>query len=267
MFGTVGLPISGRYVWQIWPASASAPKERITYGSERYTNESKRLLGFLDYQLAGRDVNDTFHCAYCPLPRHTRHRTLAEGSSGPRKGLEVQSTTYFSPTFTPSAKEKTDTTKTMEFANTGSHCSSPECKQHDFLPFTCSKCKGVFCLEHRSVLSHSCESSNVDNKIVPECPMCGRMVDSSGAADVNDAVERHIASGCTMFVKATSLNTARKCSIESCKVKDIVEMKCKHCDEHFCVAHRMPRDHLCVPEPVHTGFFSTSRRRCVQVRA
>lgn len=37
-------------------------------------------------------------------------------------------------------------------------CSYPGCRQHDFLPFTCSACGRVFCQEHRVIGSgHGCD--------------------------------------------------------------------------------------------------------------
>ncbi|CAN0493381.1 unnamed protein product, partial [Scytosiphon promiscuus] len=35
-------------------------------------------------------------------------------------------------------------------------CSNPGCLQHDFLPFTCSACSRVFCLQHFAISAHTC---------------------------------------------------------------------------------------------------------------
>lgn len=35
-------------------------------------------------------------------------------------------------------------------------CSNPGCLQHDFLPFTCSACSRVFCLQHFAISAHAC---------------------------------------------------------------------------------------------------------------
>lgn len=38
-------------------------------------------------------------------------------------------------------------------------CSDPGCRQHDFLPWTCSACGRVFCQEHMAIGSgHRCDS-------------------------------------------------------------------------------------------------------------
>lgn len=38
----------------------------------------------------------------------------------------------------------------------GTLCAHPQCRVHDYLPFRCPRCEGVFCLEHRSRFSHPC---------------------------------------------------------------------------------------------------------------
>ncbi|CAM9205804.1 unnamed protein product [Discosporangium mesarthrocarpum] len=36
-------------------------------------------------------------------------------------------------------------------------CSREGCSRHDFLPFVCAACGGIFCLDHRSIRAHDCE--------------------------------------------------------------------------------------------------------------
>ena len=36
------------------------------------------------------------------------------------------------------------------------HCSNPECRQLDFLPFTCKHCNKVTCLAHHEYTKHDC---------------------------------------------------------------------------------------------------------------
>lgn len=42
----------------------------------------------------------------------------------------------------------------------GNACSEPGCSIHDFLPFICARCAGVYCLDHRSRFTHSCRSED-----------------------------------------------------------------------------------------------------------
>lgn len=53
----------------------------------------------------------------------------------------------------------------------GSHCS--ECRQLDFLPFTCAKCKLVFCLDHRN--KHACMESKKDTWMKRFCVVESRV--------------------------------------------------------------------------------------------
>lgn len=90
----------------------------------------------------------------------------------------------------------------MEFPTLGSQCGCKDCKQLDFLPFTCSFCSAIFCKEHFPAQSHNCPNFK-DN----------------------------VSSG-------TEKTATFPCSDESCKNGTLVEMKCVKCEKNFCLSHR-----------------------------
>ncbi|XP_051538293.1 AN1-type zinc finger protein 1 isoform X2 [Myxocyprinus asiaticus] len=92
----------------------------------------------------------------------------------------------------------------------GKHCGIESCNQKDFLPFVCSSCSGVFCLEHRSRDSHSC----------PEVPVKKEISGSGGT-------------------------TSYPCSFENCKGRELLPVICPHCEKLFCLVHRHQDDHKC----------------------
>jgi hypothetical protein len=55
----------------------------------------------------------------------------------------------------------------------GTVCASPGCGTRDFLPFRCSFCAGVFCLEHRRDHGGACGPASAR---VLVCPVCARAV-------------------------------------------------------------------------------------------
>lgn len=89
----------------------------------------------------------------------------------------------------------------MEFPDLGTNCSWPPCKALDFLPFTCTYCKLVFCKDHYHFGKHECKSAD---------------------CEVNDGGEVKIFT----------------CSSDNCKITSPVEMICPKCNNHFCLEHR-----------------------------
>ncbi|KAK7118165.1 hypothetical protein R3I94_021863 [Phoxinus phoxinus] len=98
----------------------------------------------------------------------------------------------------------------MAELDVGKHCEIKSCKQKDFLPFVCSSCSGLFCLEHRSRDSHSCPEVTVKKEI-----------------SVSEGI------------------TSYPCSFEVCKGKELLPVICPHCEKHFCLIHRHQDDHKC----------------------
>lgn len=132
----------------------------------------------------------------------------------------------------------------MEFANLGKHCAEPSCKQLDFLPFSCSACNRIFCLDHRSFAAHKCP--NVTDTYVPECPMCGQIIPVTKGEDPNVKVDQHIAQGCPKIASKPSQSYA--CSLPKCSKTEVMPVTCPSCRKNFCLKHRMPQDHQCIIE-------------------
>eukprot|EP00475_Leptophrys_vorax_P028006 TRINITY_DN401_c0_g1_i1.p1 TRINITY_DN401_c0_g1~~TRINITY_DN401_c0_g1_i1.p1 ORF type:complete len:191 (-),score=36.56 TRINITY_DN401_c0_g1_i1:118-690(-) len=127
----------------------------------------------------------------------------------------------------------------MEFDGLGKHCALSSCKQLDFLPFTCSKCNQVTCLEHHSLNAHECPNAEEAKTI--SCPVCEGVVAIAGGQDANQVMDDHISKGCA---KPTSVKPLR-CSLKGCKTKSVQQVSCKKCNLSYCLGHRFPDDHKC----------------------
>ena len=71
----------------------------------------------------------------------------------------------------------------MEFAHVGSHCTMPDCKQQDFLPFKCHFCGDIHCADHRRPDDHQCREGGYDgddDNYVIVCPICQSPVSLKG---------------------------------------------------------------------------------------
>jgi len=128
----------------------------------------------------------------------------------------------------------------MEFPTLGKQCHEKDCKLLDFLPFECSACKKIFCLEHRSYAAHHCQS--LTDIIIPECPICGAIIPVAKGEDPDVKVDQHINQGCQPLPQKEKSN---KCGVTRCKNHEVVPVICKQCDKNFCFAHRLPQDHAC----------------------
>ena len=120
----------------------------------------------------------------------------------------------------------------MEFGTLGRRCSVDGCRQHDYLPFTCSACDMVHCSEHRSVWAHECTgdlSKIVTPDALPPRP-ASAVAPASGASTTKAKKPKK-----------------RRCPAKGCKAKGtfVVSMECKHCCTNFCVSHRFPDQHDC----------------------
>lgn len=146
----------------------------------------------------------------------------------------------------------------------GTTCNHPDCNLNDFLPFSCPACKLPFCQPHFLPSVHQCTAplppSMVD-RIAPQCPMCNEVVPypPGGRLDPNEAVERHIASGCDSMEGGAARKKAvlrqkkaqgKVCWKRGCSKSLIVEMRCEGCRHNFCPSHRHQKEHDCKPDPV-----------------
>ncbi|KAJ4769412.1 AN1-type zinc finger protein [Rhynchospora pubera] len=135
---------------------------------------------------------------------------------------------------------------TPAFPNLGKHCSVEDCKQIDFLPFTCDRCNEVFCLQHRSYTTHQCPVANPHDVTVVICPLCAKSVRLIPNQDPNITWETHCNTDCdpSNYQKAT---TKRRCPVRGCKETLTFSntIKCKDCLIDHCLKHRFGPDHKC----------------------
>ncbi|KAA8518182.1 hypothetical protein F0562_015656 [Nyssa sinensis] len=145
---------------------------------------------------------------------------------------------------------------TPAFPNLGKHCSVDECKQIDFLPFTCDCCHQVFCLEHRSYIKHQCPKANKRDVTVVICPLCAKGVRLVPDEDPNITWELHVNTDCdpSNYEKATK---KKKCPVRGCR--EILAfsntIRCRDCTIEHCLKHRFGPDHSCPgPKKADTNF-------------
>ncbi|EXB93618.1 Zinc finger AN1 and C2H2 domain-containing stress-associated protein 16 [Morus notabilis] len=135
---------------------------------------------------------------------------------------------------------------TPEFPNLGKHCAVDDCKQIDFLPFTCDRCNLVFCLEHRSYIKHNCPKADRQDVTVVICPLCAKGVRLIPDEDPNITWDTHVNTDCdpSNYEKVTK---KKKCPVPGCK--EILTfsntLKCRDCLVDHCLKHRFGPDHKC----------------------
>jgi predicted nucleic acid binding AN1-type Zn finger protein len=128
----------------------------------------------------------------------------------------------------------------------GEHCSFPECHQLDFLPFKCKFCSQVFCLEHRTAQNHHCPSFVAEQNVLPNCPLCGELVELKSGEDVNAKVDAHIRSNCQAGKAMREARDSKRCASAGCRNPDRLDIvACGQCGARVCLRHRFPSDHAC----------------------
>ncbi|CAI5501169.1 unnamed protein product [Closterium sp. Naga37s-1] len=135
---------------------------------------------------------------------------------------------------------------TPAFPDLGKHCSVTSCQQIDFLPFTCDKCRMVFCLSHRMPASHECPCATVGDAVVLLCPLCAKAVRLVGDEDPNVTWARHERSGCDPSNLQRVANK-RRCAAQGCKevLSPANTVTCRDCTRQTCLRHRFGADHAC----------------------
>ncbi|GJP35154.1 hypothetical protein CLOM_g19667 [Closterium sp. NIES-68] len=135
---------------------------------------------------------------------------------------------------------------TPAFPDLGKHCSVTSCQQIDFLPFTCDKCRMVFCLSHRMPASHECPRATVGDAVVLLCPLCAKAVRLVGDEDPNVTWARHERSGCDPSNLQRVANK-RRCAAQGCKevLSHANTVTCRDCTRQTCLRHRFGADHAC----------------------
>ncbi|KAJ6741817.1 ARSENITE INDUCUBLE RNA ASSOCIATED PROTEIN AIP-1-RELATED [Salix viminalis] len=135
---------------------------------------------------------------------------------------------------------------TPQFPDLGKHCSVEDCKLIDFLPFTCDRCRQVFCLEHRSYIQHDCPKADSNGVTVVICPLCAKGVRLVPDEDPNISWEVHVNTECdpSNYDKVTK---KRKCPVRGCRevLTFSNTIKCRDCTLDHCLKHRFGQDHNC----------------------
>ncbi|XVF75792.1 hypothetical protein PTKIN_Ptkin13bG0215400 [Pterospermum kingtungense] len=135
---------------------------------------------------------------------------------------------------------------TPEFPDLGKHCSVEDCKQIDFLPFTCDRCHLVYCLDHRSYVKHQCPKADKKDVTVVICPLCAKGVRLVPDEDPNISWETHVNTECdpTNYDKVAK---KKKCPVPGCRevLTFSNTIKCRDCIVDHCLKHRFGPDHKC----------------------
>ncbi|KAL8616827.1 hypothetical protein ACOMHN_017864 [Nucella lapillus] len=134
----------------------------------------------------------------------------------------------------------------MEFPDLGKNCSNPSCKQLDFLPMKCDACGKTFCKDHIQYDTHSCPESYRKDNQVPVCPLCNTPCPVKKGDTPDVVVGRHIDNDCQSdSAKQRRKIYTNKCSLKSCKQKELIPVTCDKCHKNFCLRHRNELDHDC----------------------
>lgn len=134
----------------------------------------------------------------------------------------------------------------MELPHMGTNCAESNCRQLDFLPFTCDLCKKEFCVDHHVYDKHNCSESYRRDVQVPICPLCDQPVPSKRDQPPDLAVNDHLENNCKSKNKKIYTN---RCSFGGCKTKEMIPVCCDSCTQNFCLRHRHTVDHECKGPP------------------
>lgn len=137
----------------------------------------------------------------------------------------------------------------MEFSDVGKHCAVQDCKERDFLPFSCDFCNKCFCLNHRSETSHHCQTKRPDNEAI-FCPICKHQILVCHGENAQRNLAIHANSKCQKYVVETIERLP--CALGGCKSESVVLIRCFSCKKEFCLPHRAPDAHKCAGEPEST---------------
>merc|ERR1711998_112859 len=135
--------------------------------------------------------------------------------------------------------------------NVGRHCS--HCGQFDYMPTLCGGCGKYHCHEHAHCESHGCQREVLlGDKQATTCPCCSQPIHVEAGQSVDQAVNRHIESGCKSGLAAKikkQRDTMNRCAYgkgkNRCKECSLVRFQCNDCGKSFCLKHRHALDHKC----------------------
>ena len=125
------------------------------------------------------------------------------------------------------------------------------CRQRDFLPFSCDRCRQVFCLAHRTPESHNCVVSS-DSSNVMICPKCNHAVKVITGVDPQTTLSAHQRSACYPSRESPP------CPVSGCdkKLTESGSVVCPSCRKRVCLVHRYEDSHNCIAtnlRPVSPG--------------
>ncbi|KAF9046600.1 hypothetical protein BJ165DRAFT_1472953 [Panaeolus papilionaceus] len=131
----------------------------------------------------------------------------------------------------------------------GKQCSHDHCLLVDFLPFKCQHCQLDFCQEHFKVDVHKCPKYDEAkfNRVAPNCPLCNTPVASKPGQDPNIRMDQHLERECTVVTGRVKTSTMPLCARGTCKKVLFSPIRCDTCRKQYCISHRFPADHTCVP--------------------
>ena len=145
----------------------------------------------------------------------------------------------------------------MEFDHVGQHCEVAECRQRDFLPYICEICKGSYCSEHRTYISHGCSGAFSKDMTSIDCPVCKKSIRLSKADSADEMWMKHYNTECTQNkdIRSNKSNSStsapssnkKKCARGDCRVVlgPSNTMSCTQCLQTVCLTHRLPEEHTC----------------------
>ncbi|KAJ3437810.1 zinc finger an1-type domain 2a [Anaeramoeba flamelloides] len=162
----------------------------------------------------------------------------------------------------------------------GIHCAEKSCHKLDFLPFTCDLCKQQFCQEHWQAEDHDCKLKERSEKRIYICPICNNELQVEKGQDPNRVVDSHISNNCKTGIRKkrqipkiqkkpqykiyTGKTRFYHCSVNKCKQKEKMELKCIQCGLGFCLRHRNPISHNCKgkkPKPARKKEFRNKKKK------
>ena len=110
--------------------------------------------------------------------------------------------------------------------------------------------------DHIKYAEHQCPTGKRKDVQIPVCPLCNKAVPSEKRDQSPDViVSAHIDRDCKSdpALRNRQKVYSNKCSLVTCKQREVIQVKCEKCSKTFCLRHRFPDDHKC------QGFENTGR--------
>lgn len=119
-----------------------------------------------------------------------------------------------------------------------------------------------FSNDHYRYESHNCSTAPKSIQI-PACPACGVPVPPGQRGEPPDvAVWAHLERACDKNKGAQKKSP--KCSVSTCKVRELVSLICQKCRKNHCLKHRHPQDHKCLENKERTNVNISNKLNQIQ---